>query len=97
MRPGHPIFRFVLDEFKLCDFEPDEIKKLCDLEHPTSIHARHNNATIPAEVPRVLTCNATRLQQLLPGSMTIQDFDAVCRRITAVGPITADLRRREAV
>ena len=91
IRAGHGI---LIDEIKLCDVPPNQIKKMFDLEHTRSIRCRNVNGTLLAGVPRILTTNSTKDEFFPP--MSAQDRTGVERRhIFEV--VKQDIRRHAAV
>jgi hypothetical protein len=57
IQPGEAI---VVDEIKLADTKPNEIKKLYDVEKARRIRCRHLNGQIPEHCPRIFVTNSKK-------------------------------------
>ena len=69
----------VIDEICLAKFEPNDIKKLYDLEKNRRVHCRHLNASLPAGCPRILCTNSLSIEKFYP-RMDPGDQSGVFRR-----------------
>ena len=69
----------LVDEIKLSDFKPNQIKKLFDLEKTRRIKCRHFNGTIPAGCPRIF-CTNSSMESFYPKMEEQHDRTGVFRR-----------------